>query len=99
MWYWFEQKAIEGCARARAVMEQELYYTLLVRHGGDRRVKKIVRDRARERRRKQRDIASEESKAKAKNLTDTRMTLHGSLSETLQNTALPSSLLYLVPST
>ena len=29
------------------------------------------RDRTRERRRKQRDIASEESKAKAKNLTDT----------------------------
>ena len=41
------------------------------------------RDHARERRRKQRDIASEESKAKAKNLTDTRMTLCGSLSETL----------------
>ena len=57
------------------------------------------RDRARERRRKQRDIASEESKAKAKNPTDTRMTLRGSLSETLQTTALPSSPLYLVPST
>ena len=57
------------------------------------------RDRARERRRKQRDIASEESKAKAKNLIDTHMTLRGSLSETLQNTALPSSPLYLVPST
>ena len=56
------------------------------------------RDRARERRRKQRDIALEESKAKAKSLTDTRMTLH-SLSETLQTTALPSSPLYLVPST
>ena len=55
--------------------------------------------RARERRRKQRDIASEESKAKAKNLTDTRMTLCGSLSETLQTTALLSSPLYLVPST
>ena len=41
-----------------------------------------------------RDIASEESKAKAKNLTDTRTTLR-SLSETLQTTAL----LYLVPST
>ena len=56
------------------------------------------KDRAKERRRKQRDIASEESKAKAKNLTDTRMTLRGSPSETLQNTALPSSPLYLVPS-
>ena len=44
MWYWFDQKAIEDRARARAVMEQELYYTLLVRHGGDRRVKKIVRE-------------------------------------------------------
>ena len=54
-------------------------------------------DRARELRRKQRDIASEESSAKAKNLTDTRMTLRGSLSETLQTTALPSSPLYLVP--
>ena len=31
-------------ARARAVMEQEPYYTLLVRHGGDRHVKKIVRE-------------------------------------------------------
>ena len=57
------------------------------------------RDRARERRRKQRDIASGQSKAKAKNLTDTRMTLRGSPSETLQITALPSSPLYLVPST
>ena len=56
------------------------------------------RDRARERRRKQRDIASEESKAKAKNLTDTRTTLR-SLSETLQTTTLLSSPLYLVPST
>ena len=56
------------------------------------------RDRARERRRKQRDIASEESTAKAKNLTDTRTTLR-SLSETLQTTALLSSPLYLVPST
>ena len=55
------------------------------------------RNRARERRRKQRDIASEESKAKAKNLTDNRATLH-SLSETLQTTALLSSPLYLVPS-
>ena len=54
------------------------------------------RDRARERRRKQRDIASEESKAKAKILTDTRTTLR-SLSETLQTTALLSSPLYLVP--
>ena len=52
------------------------------------------RDRTRERIRNQRDIASEESKAKAKNLTDTRTTLRGSLSETLQTTALPSSLLY-----
>ena len=57
------------------------------------------RDRARERRRKQKDIASEESKAKAKNLTDTRTTLHSSPSETLQTTALLSSPLYLVPST
>ena len=56
------------------------------------------RDRARERRRKQRNIASEESKAKAKNLTDTRTTLR-SLSETLQTTALLPSSLYLVPST
>ena len=40
------------------------------------------RDRARERRLKQRDMSSEESKAKAKNLTDTRTTLR-SLSETL----------------
>ena len=55
-------------------------------------------DRARERRRKQRDIASEESKAKAKILTVTRTTLH-SLSETLQTTALLSLPLYLVPST
>ena len=39
-----------------------------------------------------------ESKAKAKSLTDTRTTLR-SLSETLQTTALPSSPLYLVPST
>ena len=60
--------------------------------------KQSKRDRARERRRKQRDIASEESKAKAKNLTDTRTTLC-SLSETLQTTALLSSPLYLVPST
>ena len=56
------------------------------------------RDRARERRRKQSDIAPEESKAIAKNLTDTRTTLR-SLSETLQTTALLSSPLYLVPST
>ena len=56
------------------------------------------RDCARERRRKQRDIAPEESKAKAKNLTDTRTTLR-SLSETLQTTTLLSSPLYLVPST
>ena len=55
-------------------------------------------DRARERRRKQRDMSSEESKAKAKNLTDARTTLH-SLSETLQTTALLSSPLYLIPST
>ena len=34
-----------------------------------------------------------------KNLTDTCMTLCGSLSETLQTTALPSSPLYLIPST
>ena len=54
------------------------------------------RDRGRERRWKQRDIAPEGSKAKAKNLTDTRTTLR-SLSETLQTTALPSSPLYLVP--
>ena len=54
------------------------------------------RDRARERRWKQGDIASEESKAKAKILTDTRTTLR-SLSETLQTTALLSSPLYLVP--
>ena len=45
-----------------------------------------------------RDIASEESKAKAKNLTDTCTTLR-SLPETLQTTALLSSPLYLVPST
>ena len=44
-------------------------------------------DRARERRQKQRDIASEESKAKANNLTDICTTLF-SLSETLQTTAL-----------
>ena len=44
------------------------------------------------------NIAAEESKAKAKNLTDTCTTLH-SLSETLQTTALLSSPLYLVPST
>ena len=56
------------------------------------------RDHARGRRQKQRDIASKESKAKAKNLTDTRTTLH-SLSETLQTTALLSSPLYLIPST
>ena len=55
-------------------------------------------DCARERRRKQRDIVSDESKAKAKNLTDTRTTFR-SLSETLQTTALLSSPLYLVPST
>ena len=55
------------------------------------------RDRARERRQKQRDTASEKSKAN-ESLTDTRTTLH-SLSETLQTTALPSSLLYHVPST
>ena len=56
------------------------------------------RDRVREQRWKQRDIASEESKAKAKSLTDTCTTLR-SLSETLQTTALPSSPLHLVPST
>ena len=50
------------------------------------------RDRARERRRKKRDIASEESKAKAKYLTDTHIALRGSSSETLQTTALPPSI-------
>ena len=60
--------------------------------------KQSKHDRAREQRRKQRDIASEESKAKAKYLTDTRTTLR-SLSETLQTTVLLSSPLYLVPNT
>ena len=77
MWYWFDQEAIEDGARARTIMEQGLYCTVLVGPGGDRCVKKIVREPkwgtsspsvvvARERRRKQREIASEESKAKAK---------------------------------
>ena len=57
------------------------------------------RDHAREQRRKQRDIASEESKAKAKNLTDTRTTLRSLPEKTLQTTALLFSPLYLVPST
>ena len=39
---------------------------VLVRLGGDSRVKRIVRDCARERKRKQRDTASEEIKAKEK---------------------------------
>ena len=79
-------------------------HMVLVRPGGNRRVKKIIaraemgheqskRDRARERRWKQRDIASEVSKTKEKSLTDTLTTLR-SLSETLQTTALPSSPLY-----
>ena len=105
-WYWFDHEAIEGRARARA--GAILYGTGPTRRQStcakDRARAKMgheqsKRDRARERRRKQRDIASEESKAKAKNLTDTRVTLRGSLSETLQTTALPSSPLYLVPST
>ena len=37
-WYWFDQEAIKDHAHARAVMEQGLYYTVLVRPGGDRRV-------------------------------------------------------------
>ena len=45
---------------------------------------------------KERDTASEESKAK-ESLTDTRTTLR-SLSETLQTTTLPSSSLYPAPS-
>ena len=48
------------------------------------------RDCAGERRPKQRDIASEESKVKEKSLTDTYTTLR-SLSETLQTTTLPFS--------
>ena len=55
------------------------------------------RDCAREQRRKQRDTVSEESKAREKE-SDTHMTLR-SLSETLQMTTLPSSLLYLVSNT
>ena len=63
-------------------------------------------DHARERKQKQRDTASEESKASATMTPpqhvslrlETRMTL-GSLPETLQTTALPSSPLYLIPST
>ena len=43
-WYWFDQEAIDDHACARAVMEQELYYTVLVRPGGDRRVEKIVQE-------------------------------------------------------
>ena len=54
-------------------------------------------DCARERRQKQRDTASEESKAREKE-SDTHTTLR-SLSETLQTTTLPSSLLYLISST
>ena len=68
------------------------------KHGARAKIgqEQCKRDRARERKRKQRDTASEESKAKEKGLTDIRMTLC-SLSETLQTTALPSSPLYLVP--
>ena len=48
-WYWFDHEAIEdrACARAvmeQALMEQALYYTVLVRPRGDRRVKKNVRE-------------------------------------------------------
>ena len=82
---------------------------VLVQPGGNQPVKKIVREPEwgtsspgvivlESKDRKQRDIALEESKAKEKSLTDTRMTLR-SLSETLQTTALPSSPLYLIPST
>ena len=93
--------------RARAVMELWPYGTSPSKRRStcakDRARAKMgheqsKRDRAKERRQKQRDIASEESKAKAKNLTDTRTTLR-SLSETFQTTALLSSPLYLVPST
>ena len=76
--------------RARAEMEQE--------HSKG--------DHARKQKRKQRDTLSEDSKAK-ETLTppqhvslrfETCMTLRSD-SETLQTTALPSSLLHLVPST
>ena len=79
--YWSEQEAIDVCKRSRESQN------------GARAVQ--ASDRARERRRKQRDIASEESKAKAKNLTDYTRTTLRSLSETLQTTALLSSPLYL----
>ena len=67
--------------RARAVMEQGPFSTGQSTCGKDRARAEMGHeqskcDRARERRWKQGDIASEESKAKAKNLTDTCMTLH-----------------------
>ena len=72
---------------------------VVVRLGGDRHVKKIMqerRDGARERKRKQRDTASEENKAKEKESDRLRKKrcIQGesrSLPETLQTTALPAS--------
>ena len=72
MWYWSDQKAIKDCVGATAEMEQGSYGTGLTRRQltceKDRARAKMEqeqskRDRARKRRWKQRDIASEESKA------------------------------------
>ena len=82
---------------------------VLVRPGGDRRVKKIVREPKWSR--SSPSVIVLESKdgnkgtlrqkrvrQRRKSMADTRMILR-SLSETLQTTTLPSSPLYLVPST
>ena len=76
----------------------------MIRPGGDRRVKKIVREPKWGTSSPSVIVVESEDgnketlhqKEKAKNLTDTRTTLR-SLSESLQTTALPSSPLYLVP--
>ena len=82
---------------------------VLVRPGGDRRVKKIVREPKWSRSSPSVIVLESEDgnkgtlhqkrvRQRRKSLADTRTTLR-SLSETLQTTALPSSPLYLVPST
>ena len=84
-------------------------HMVLVRAGGDRRVKKVVREPKWSRSSPSVIVLESEDgnkgtqhqkrvRQRRKSLTDTRTTLR-SLPETLQTTALPSSSLYLVPST
>ena len=75
MWYWSDQEAIErscaceSCNGAMAIQywsEQEAIDVCKDRARAKMGHEQSKRDRARERRQKQRDIASQESKAKAK---------------------------------